>query len=152
MENTKKEQFTVVGITVRTTNENGKAAKDIPMLWGKFMEEDIRSKIPNRVDETIYAIYTDYVGDHTQPYTTLIGYHVKDLDNIHEDLTVKIIPAASYVKFTAKGDLTKGAVYDAWMKIWNTDLKRTYTADLEVYGEKAINPTEGEVEIFIAVE
>jgi len=152
MENIKKEALTIVGVTVRTANKPGQAEKDIPMLWGKFMTDEIKNKIPNRVGETIYALYTDYESDHTAPYTMLIGYCVKDLDNIDEDLTVKIIPAANYVKFIAKGDLTKTAVYDTWMDIWNTDLKRTYTTDFEIYGEKAIDPTNGEAEIFIGVQ
>lgn len=150
MESTKKEALTLVGITVRTTNQNEKAMKDIPQLWKRFMEENIGGKIPNKVDDTMYALYTDYEGDHMQPYTMLLGYQVKNLDQIDESLTVKMVPAAKYTKFTAKGDLTKEAVYDAWINIWNTNLNRAYTNDLEVYGEKAVNPTNGEAEIFIA--
>tara|TARA_R110002050_G_scaffold179118_3_gene312369 strand:- start:3147 stop:3605 length:459 start_codon:yes stop_codon:yes gene_type:complete len=152
METIKKDKLTIVGITVRTTNENGKAAKDIPKLWDKFMKEDVRNKVINKVDESIYALYTDYESDHTQPYTTLIGYSVKNLDNIHEDLTVKMIPATTYAKYIAKGDLTKDAVYNEWLKIWDTDLERAYTADLEIYGEKAADPKNGEAEIYIALK
>lgn len=152
MENTKKEEFTVVGITVRTSNTPGQADQHIPTLWNRFMEEEIATKIPNKVDDTIYAVYTDYEGDHTQPYTTLIGYRVKNLDNIDESLTVKIIPASNYAKFTAKGNLVGGAVIDTWMDIWKADVPRTYTADLEVYGEKAVNPSNGEADIFVAVQ
>ena len=56
-----------------------------------------------------------------------------------------------YKKFTAKGDLTKGAVYEKWNTIWKTDLDRSYTADFEIYGEAAQNPLNAEVDIFIAV-
>jgi len=62
--------FQIIGISVRTTNENGQAKKDIEKLWGEFMSENMLKKIPNVTDETIYAIYTDYEGDHTKPYTT----------------------------------------------------------------------------------
>ncbi|WP_394747733.1 GyrI-like domain-containing protein [Spongiimicrobium salis] len=151
MENTKKEALTLVGITVRTTNQNQKAMKDIPELWKQFMEEKIGDKVPNKVDNTMYALYTDYEGDHMQPYTMLLGYQVENLDNVDEALTVKMVPEANYAKFTAKGDLTKEAVYDAWVNIWNTDLNRAYTHDLEIYGEKAVNPTDGEAEILIAI-
>ncbi len=151
MKNTKKPAFTIVGIEVRTSNNEGKATKDIPMLWNRFMEENIRNKVPNRVDDTIYAIYTDYEGDHTKPYTMLIGYKINDLDNIHEDLTVKMVEAAEYSPFIATGDLTKDAVYKTWLDIWNLDLKRAYTTDIEIYGEKATDPTNGEAEILVAV-
>jgi len=151
MENTKKEALTLVGIAVRTTNQNEKAMKDIPQLWKQFMTENIAAKIPNKVDNTMYALYTDYEGDYMQPYTMLLGYQVENLDNLDEGLTVKMIPAANYAKFVAKGDLTKEAVYDAWVNIWNTDLKRSYTHDLEIYGEKAVDPTNVEAEILIAL-
>nr|WP_299072726.1 GyrI-like domain-containing protein [uncultured Allomuricauda sp.] len=152
MTHTKKDAFTIVGISARTSNENGKAENDIPQLWQKFMAEGVAHRIPNKVDDTIYAIYTNYEGDHTKPYTIVIGCNVSNLDNIPEDLTVKMVPSSNYTKFTAKGDLTKDAVINTWMEIWNKDLKRTYTTDIEIYGEKALNPTDGEAEILIAVQ
>lgn len=152
MTNTKRDALTIVGLATRTSNDRGKADKDIPQLWEKFMAENALNRIPNKVDETLYAIYTDYEGDHTEPYTIVIGCNVAHLDNIPEDMTVKMIPESNYTKFTAKGDLTKDAVINTWMDIWNTNLKRTYTTDIEIYGEKALNPTDGEAEILIAVE
>ncbi len=150
MTSTKKGEFTIVGIATRTSNNPGKADKDIPQLWEKFMAENIPDRIPNKVDGTIYAIYTDYEGDHTQPYTIVIGCNVTSLDNIPEDMTVKMVPESNYSQFVAKGDLTKDAVINTWMQIWNTNLERTYSTDLEIYGEKAIDPTNGEAQILVA--
>lgn len=152
MTNTKKEELTVVGISTRTSNQNGKATKDIPGLWQKFMAENVSEKLSNKVDDTIYALYTDYEGDHTQPYTLTIGYSVSNLDNIPEDMTVKIVPEANYAKFLAKGDLTKDAVINKWMEIWNTNLNRSYTTDIEIYDDRAKDPTDGEAEILISVK
>ncbi len=39
MNNMKVEPFKVIGIAVRTTNENNQAAKDIPLLWEKFIRK-----------------------------------------------------------------------------------------------------------------
>ncbi len=144
--------FKVIGISVRTTNENGQSAKDIGELWNKFMTEGILAKIPNKVDNTIYSIYTEYESDHTKPYTTILGCKVSTIDTIPNGMTAKTFNGGNYTKFVAKGDLTKGAVYDEWSKIWSTDLEREYTADFEVYGEKAQNPNDAEVEIFIAIK
>lgn len=141
-----------MGIGVRTTNENGQSAKDIGALWNKFMSEGILDKIPNKIDNTIYSIYTEYEGDYTQPYTTILGCKVESTDIIPDGMLIKTIQAGNYEKFTAKGDLTKGAVYEKWTKIWNTDLDRLYTADFEVYGEKAQNPVDAEVDILIAIK
>ncbi len=145
-------EFIVIGISVRTTNENGQSAKDIGKLWNKFMTEGISDKIPNKIDGTIYSIYTEYESDHTKPYTTILGCKVSTTDTIPNGMIAKTFKGGDYTCFLSKGDLTKGAVYETWSKIWNTDLDRTYTADFEVYGEKAQNPTDAEVEIYVAIK
>ena len=152
MKNTKIGELNIVGVSTRTSNEPGKAERDIPQLWQKFMSENLGTKVSAKVNETIYAVYSDYEGDHTQPYTLTIGYNVSHLDNIPEELTVKIVPPANYAKFISKGDLTKDAVINTWMEIWNTELNRSYTMDLEIYDDRAMNPTNGIAEILVALK
>jgi len=151
MEQVKKSEFNVIGIYVRTTNENGKAKEDIEALWGRFMSENLALKIPSILDETIYAVYTDYEGDHNKPYTTILGFKVANLDYVPDGMLGKRIATSTYDKFTAKGDLTGPAIIEQWEKIWGMDLNRKYTSDFETYGKKAVEPTNGEAEIFIAV-
>lgn len=143
--------FSIIGIAIRTSNENGQAAKDIPALWNRFMTEGIAAKIPNKTDTAIYCMYTDYEKDHTKPYTTILGCRVENLDTIPEGMTGKLIEEATYTRHIAKGNLQQGIVFAAWTKIWNSDLDRTFTTDFEVYGEKAQNPENAEVEIFVAL-
>ncbi|PIF46405.1 putative transcriptional regulator YdeE [Chryseobacterium sp. 52] len=152
MDKIKIEPYKVIGISVRTTNENNQAAKDIPVLWEKLMNENILSKIPNKIDNTVYSIYTDYEKDHTKPYTTLLGCKVENLDTIPEGMIGKSFSGGDYVKFTVNGDLTQGLVINEWLKIWEMDLDRIFTADFESYGEKAQNISEAEVDILIAVK
>lgn len=148
----KIQSFSVIGIAVRTTNENNQAAKDIPALWQKFMSENTLAMIPNKIDDTLYCIYTDYEKDHTKPYTTILGCKVANLDNIPDGMIGKTFEENNYQKFTAKGNIMEGIVIAEWLKIWNLDISRIYTADFEVYGEKALNTTAAEVDIFIAVQ
>jgi predicted transcriptional regulator YdeE len=143
--------FCIIGIAVQTTNENGQSAIDIPLLWQKFMTEGTMEKIPGKVDNSIYCIYTSYEKDHTKPYLTILGCMVKNLDNIPEEMTGKIIEGGNYTKYTAEGNLQQGMVFNEWVKIWNSGIHRTYTADFEVYGEKAQDPNNAAVDIFIAV-
>lgn len=152
MNNVKVEPFKVIGIEVRTTNENEQAAKDIPVLWEKFMNENLLNNIPNKIDNTIYSIYTEYEKDHTKPYTTLLGCKVESLGNIPEGMVGKSFDGGDYIRFTAKGNLAEGLVINEWLKIWNMDLGRTFTADFEIYGEKAQDPSDAEVDILIAVK
>ncbi len=143
--------FHVIGISVRTTKKNDQFEKDIPALWNTFMSENMIDQIPNRLEDTIYALYTDYESDHTEGYTTILGCKVKNLDTIPTGMTGIHIEKNTYSRFTAKGDITKGVIYDKWVTIWETDLKRTYTTDFEVYGEDALNPKDAEVDIFVAI-
>lgn len=151
MNNTTIPPFNVIGIAVRTTNENGQSVKDLGSLWSRFMAENIMDKIPNKADSDLYCIYTDYEKDFTKPYTAIIGCKVEHLNEIPEDLTGKCIPGSEYAKFTAKGNNMQKMVGDAWYTIWNTDLARKYTADFEVYSEKAYHPEEAEVDIYVSV-
>ncbi|KFF10850.1 GyrI-like domain-containing protein [Flavobacterium hydatis] len=145
------EEFFIIGLSIRTTNENEQSAKDIPALWNKFMAENTIENIPNKIDNAIYSVYTEYEKDYTKPYTTILGCKVSSLDNIPTGMTGKTIAKETYKQFTAKGNLADGIVIQKWIEIWNTDLNRKYTADFEIYGEKASNPENAEVPIFIAI-
>jgi predicted transcriptional regulator YdeE len=145
------EQFYIIGITIRTTNENGQSGTDIPFLWHTFMSENIAAQIPNKTDDAIYSVYTDYELDHTRPYTTLLGCRVSSLDQIPEGLTGKTVQGGKYATITAKGNLNDNIVFNEWQKIWNADIPRTFKADFEVYGPKAQNPADAEVDIFLSV-
>ena len=146
------QKFNVIGISVRTTNENGQSGKDIPALWSQFMSEEIQSKIPNKVSEDLFCIYTDYEKDHTKPYTTILGCKVENLDVVPENMIGKTIESAHYEELIAKGNLSEGIVFNKWLEIWNSDLDRSFTADFEVYGEKTQNPEKAEVAIYIALQ
>lgn len=146
------EKFYIIGISVRTTNEGGQAAKDIPQLWDRFVSEDIESKIPNKASTDLYGIYTEYEGDFMQPYTTIVGYKVSSLDNIPEGLIGLTIETANYEKFTAKGKLSDDIVLNKWTEIWKSDLDRAYLSDFEIYGERSVDMDNAEVDIFISVK
>jgi predicted transcriptional regulator YdeE len=45
----------------------------------------------------------------------------------------------------------QGMVFGEWTKIWNTEIDRKYSADFEVYGEKAQDPENAEVDIYISL-
>lgn len=152
MDNQIIQEFYVIGISVRTSNENGQAAKDIPALWNTFFSEGILDQIPNKIDSNIYCIYTDYESDYTKPYTTILGCKVANLENIPTGMVGKIIAEATYKPFVAKGDKLDETVYKEWTKIWNSNLNRSYTSDFEVYGPKSQQPDNVEVDIYIAVE
>lgn len=144
--------FHIIGIAVRTTNENGQSGRDIPQLWQRFMSEQVAEKIPNRIDSAILSVYTDYEKDHTRPYTTLIGCRVSSLDTVPEGMMGKTISGGGYTVRTASGKLSDGIVFNEWQKIWNSDLARAFTSDFEVYDHRAQDPDHALVDIFLSVK
>ncbi|WP_109299305.1 GyrI-like domain-containing protein [Aquimarina sp. AU474] len=149
---TKKfDSFHVVGLSVRTRNEDQHVTLDIQKLWETFMAQGAMNKIPNKLEDTLFGIYTDYENGASGYYNAIVGCKVSDLNAIPRGMVGTTIKNGNYLKFTAKGDVTKTAIPEAWAKIWKSNLDRTYTTDFEVYDERAIDPTKAEVDIFVGV-
>jgi len=152
MQTVKIEPFKIIGISIRTTNENGQASQEIAELWQRFMSENVISKIPNKIDNAVYSLYTEYESDHTKPYTAILGCKVENLDNVPNGMVGKSFDGGTYSKTTAKGDLMQGLVVNQWSKIFEMELHRTYDADFEIFGEKAQNPADAEVEFYVGIK
>jgi predicted transcriptional regulator YdeE len=100
--------FQAIGISVRTSKQNGLAAEDIPTLWQKFTTGNIIKEIPNKASSEIYAIYTNYEGDHNLPYDFILGCKVLSTQEIPSDMVSVSIPSSNYKKVTVQGDLEQG--------------------------------------------
>lgn len=148
----KVESFKIIGISVSTSNQDGQNAQDLGNLWSQFFSNDLLEKIPNSISKEIFCIYTDYESNFKGSYTAILGLKVSSFDAIPEGLISRELPAGNFMKFTAKG-IIPNAVIDTWEEIWADDqqLKRKYTYDFEVYGEKSQNGELSEVDIFIAI-
>ena len=141
---------TIAGIEVRTTNANGQAMQDIGALWGRFMEEQVASKIQYKASDNIFCLYTDYETDHTGFYTTIIGCEVSEVDG-NKGLSIVHIPASKYQVHQLSGKFPE-KVYAAWQQIWQNSADRLYTVDYDLYKPGANSFDEMEVKIFVAVK
>jgi predicted transcriptional regulator YdeE len=147
----KKETFHIIGIEMKTSNQ--KAMNDIPQLWDKFFSEDVKNKIPNKLSEDIFAVYTEYEGDYTKPYTYILGCTVSSLVFIPNEMIGITIPTLQYEVLTVKGKMPE-KVIEAWQYIWQPEVnaKRAYKTDFEVYGEKYGDLENSEVEICVSLK
>lgn len=146
-----KPAILVIGIDCRTSNAPEAGPQDIPNLWGRFYSEGIIDRIPNKVSNEVIALYCDYEGDHTQPYSVVIGCPVKSIDTLPEGMVAKTIPASSYAVFRAVGEYPTSLI-KTWGNIWKqSNLERTYTGDFELYGEQFISGSPKQLEVFIAI-
>lgn len=144
--------FRITGIQVRTTNRDNQSMHDLGELWGRAYAEDIFNKIPDKVSDDLICVYTDYKGDFTDEYTTILGLQVSSLDNIPEGMTGREFAADNFVQIEVKGEMPM-AVMDAWSGIWKKDreLNRKYTHDFEVYGPESQNGANSIMRIYISV-
>lgn len=135
----------------KTTNENGQSMIDCGNLWQKFESEKYFSKIPNKLSDEIFAVYHQYEGDYTKPYSYFIGCKVKHDAEVSTNLDSLIIPVGTYKKIVAKGKMPD-CIANAWKEIWKSEIPRAYKTDFEIYDERSKNWNDTEVDIFISVK
>ena len=92
--------FTIAGISVRTSNAR---AAQIGKLWQDFYSQNISARVTDKKSGDIYSLYAEYEGDHTQPYTLVIGHEVDEASGTVGGLTTKTVPVAKYAVFPANG-------------------------------------------------
>jgi predicted transcriptional regulator YdeE len=151
--------FSVVGIEVRTSNAQEMGGHGaIPELWGKFFKQGIPEQIPNKVDSTILAVYTNYAGDRNGDYDFVLGAKVAKVSAVPPGMVAITVPTGKYSVLTsAKGPAAK-IVPEAWQRIWNLEDKaqlggvRAYRSDFEVYDKRGQDPQDSEVDIYISIK
>jgi len=141
-------KFIVVGIFVYTTNEAGQSQNDIGQLWQQFYGENVMEQIPNKIDNRIYAVYTDYSGDETAPYEVIIGCAVSSSEEIPEGMKSVTVEGGRYQSMNSTTTNAQQFVMEAWQKIWTTQMDRTFQADFEVY---ELTETPGTLDISVNV-
>jgi predicted transcriptional regulator YdeE len=137
-----------IGLELRTNNQECSAT--MPAHKERFFGENIPAKIPHRTDGNTLALYTSYEGDHTKPYSWILGCEVSTLDEIPPGLVGKVIPASTYAVFTTEGRFPEGLIA-AWQAIWKSGLPRTYTSDFELYRPDFDPLKNPEVRVHIAI-
>ena len=138
------EAKTMVGVSAVTGNDDPQMGKIIGGLWAKLYEDGIQATIKNKVNEYAIGLYSDYTKD---SYCVTAGCEVSKPENA--ELTVKIIPAGKYAKFSIHGDMQKAAA-EAWEKIWKMDLNRRFTGDFEEYLNN--DWENADINLFIAIQ
>lgn len=132
------------------------AAGVIPKQWQRFFSEGIAQQIPNKVGPNFYAVYSDYASDHNGEYTYVLGASVKEGTAAPGGMVVRHIPAGHYAVITTeKGPVAK-VVPAAWQRIFqleaDAEIKRGYQTDFEIYDQRAQDPQNAQVDIYIGLK
>ncbi|MGD6834841.1 GyrI-like domain-containing protein [Sutcliffiella halmapala] len=127
---------------------------EFPQLWESFYENKVLDSIPNKKESTIIALYTNYESDETGTYTYAIGTEVIDNEKTSEGLESFEIADDNYIVFTTRKGPIPEVVIEAWREIWDwsEDRERVFKTDFEVYGEKAIDPQNSQVDIYFSIK
>lgn len=141
------DEFDVVGISVVT--DNAKGTDDINALWERFFKDSVGQYVPDKVNDNIYAVYSDYEGDHEKPYRLTIGYRVSGKVT-PDNMTRICIIDQPYAILSAAGEQPK-ALIETWEAVWSGDLPRSFKTDFELYGPRFFEDGINEVLIHIGI-
>ena len=117
------------GKRVRTNNQNTDA---LLSLWEEILRLNLKGDV--------YAVYNNYESDFTGDYDLHIGSEEKFIDE-----SSVIIPAGNYHVVEVDNTDPQG-VFNAWVDIWKSDIKRAYKTDFQFHSK------DGDIRIFLSVE
>lgn len=142
--------LTVIGVTARVSN----ARLDlIGELWGRFMREGVLEKIPNKTDNRIRAVYTEYESDEHGAFTLVIGASVSDAAVTPPGMRTVHAAPGRYALFTSRKGAAEQVVPETWAEVWRQpssgEYSRSFLADYEVYNGE--DPAQATVEILIGL-
>jgi predicted transcriptional regulator YdeE len=133
------EEFHVIGAAARTSNAREMTPDGvIPKLWAAG---------PGTI-----ALYTDYESDEHGDYTFVLGGKAGPADTVPEGMVRKTIPAGRYAVFTSERGPVQKVVIETWQRIWSELPSRSFVADFEVYDQRAADPGDAVVEIYVGVK
>jgi predicted transcriptional regulator YdeE len=153
-----QETMYFVGISDRTSMpDEDEGAGKIGQLWGRFMQEGLMMKIPDRISQSVFGLYYDYDFGETQAFTVMVGCQVASLEKIPEGLEGFTAPASRYAEFTTPPGNMIQVVKDGWSYIWEkwTDPEsknRSFVCDFEEYGDMSANMENAVVKLFVSLK
>ncbi|MDA2434088.1 AraC family transcriptional regulator [Bacillus cereus] len=119
----------IYGKRIRTNNQNTEA---LLSLWEEILRLNLKGDV--------YAVYNNYESDFTGDYDLNVGTEEKFIDE-----SSVIIPAGNY-HVVEVDNIDPQDVFNAWMDIWKSDIKRAYKTDFQFHSK------DGSIRIFLSVE
>lgn len=105
-----------------------------------------------------YSAYTEFDDREFSDYTFFIGEAVSSFnDQDTAVFTTHAVPNSIYQRFTTQAGTMPTIVIDAWQEIWSMtendfEGKRRYITDFELYDERAQDPQNTILDIYIGID
>ena len=110
-----QQSFALIGVSVRTSGQKEAGGNGlVPALWARSLQDGTFERIPNRTDDKMLAVYTDFDGDQTGVYTYILGARVSSAEKVPDGMVAVTIPAGRYA--VVQSD--KGTLPDIMPKVW----------------------------------
>lgn len=152
-------EFTIVGISVRTNNAQEAAGNGfIAKQWDKFYKEGVLDRISHKENPAVYALYSDYASDRNGDYTYIIGARVSEVGVVPPGMVAKTVSAGKYAVIASERGPIPKIIVEAWRQIWTLEDrgrlggKRAYKTDFELYDQRARDPQDSQIDIYIGVK
>jgi predicted transcriptional regulator YdeE len=124
----------VAGIELRTRNDE--AADTIPAFWRRFGDEGVIARLPQRLGDDVYAVYTHFENaglNNRGWYSLVIGAAWPADAPLPAGMVRAVVPASRRAVFPVPAG-RPDQVGAAWQAIWQRgDLSKTFLADYERY-------------------
>jgi predicted transcriptional regulator YdeE len=150
--------FYVIGLARRTNNARELAGQgEIAKVWQEFSDKHLADKITHALGDDLFAVYTDYEGDQNGDYTFLLGKKVSGLSELSAGLTGRHVPSGRYAMLTSQRGPLSEVVPKLWQRIWampplGLGGKRAFEADYELYDQRAKDPNNAQVDIYVSLQ
>jgi predicted transcriptional regulator YdeE len=136
----------IIGIELRT--DNHEAMRTIPPHWQRFTEEGVLARIPGKLSDEVYAVYTHFENagvNNEGVYSLIIGAPVSGTQAVPPGMSHAVLPASPRAVFPVpQGRFDQ--VGPAWQAVWQRDdLPKAYVADCERYR------ADGQIDILIGL-
>ncbi len=136
----------IIGIELRT--DNHEAMRTIPPHWQRFTEEGVLARIPGKLSDEVYAVYTHFENagvNNEGVYSLIIGAPVSSAQAVPPGMSHAVLPASPRAVFPVpQGRFDQ--VVPAWQAVWQRDdLPKAYVADCERYR------ADGQIDILIGL-
>jgi predicted transcriptional regulator YdeE len=155
---TEQTGFDVIGIEARTNNSQESGSDGaIPKQWQRLFMEGVLDRIPDRLDQSIIAVYTNYASDWNGDYTYILGARVRPGTKVPAGMVAVNVPVGKYIEFVSARGPAPQVVPETWKQIWTYFHEpggvppRAYQADFERYEEMS-DPNNVQVRIYIGVK
>jgi predicted transcriptional regulator YdeE len=150
--------FGLIGISTRTKNadETNPRTGKIGPLWGRFVQENIKEQIPGKTNAITLAVYSEYESNEKGMYSLTVGCESHHAGILPPAMVLRYVPTQRYAVIRTRRGPIPDVLFDAWQGIWKMSEKdlgghRSFTFDFELYDQRAQDPKNAEVDIYLAI-